>query len=426
MEYELKKPAQQVKKALDAINTKSVVYFSQTDPLAIKAREQLKRFTKLIYEKGSSDPLKPSAGLQRNLATLSENPIFLCGVHKSGTTLLRNLLDNHPDILVLPTDGRGYRWINTQRSNKKEECLEHIITWTLSSLISPIKGVAPMWILGHDIEPYLRFVRYYSFWQKSLPNTVKGTMLTIVSALYSVMCPTLLSSTKKYWAEKSTYNIEDAEILLELFPQARFIHIVRHPCAVIAAQKRKQPLKGRRFKILQELEILNNGMRLGKENLERYGKEIYKIIRYEDLVNNTQGTMRRIASFLDIPFHDIMTRPTVNALAAGSNTAHEEKTPDVGTVTNVVTDYWREYLTKMEIQLISSYLQSLLHYYKYDRENSSFFRYLLSLIILKGQYTNNPSLQDISIEQGIERWFKKEIGHAYQHILFWKRNSKNI
>jgi hypothetical protein len=36
---------------------------------------------------------------------LVQSPVFICGVHRSGTTLMRDLLDGHPVLSVLPSEG---------------------------------------------------------------------------------------------------------------------------------------------------------------------------------------------------------------------------------------------------------------------------------------------------------------------------------
>src|SRR5690348_154569 len=36
---------------------------------------------------------------------LIDNPVFICGVHRSGTTLMRDLLDDHLQLSVLPSEG---------------------------------------------------------------------------------------------------------------------------------------------------------------------------------------------------------------------------------------------------------------------------------------------------------------------------------
>src|ERR1700761_6046238 len=36
---------------------------------------------------------------------LARHPVYICGVHRSGTTLVQDLLDGHPDLVVLPSEG---------------------------------------------------------------------------------------------------------------------------------------------------------------------------------------------------------------------------------------------------------------------------------------------------------------------------------
>lgn len=40
---------------------------------------------------------------------LRDRPIFICGHPKSGTSLLRNLLDFHPQLVVYPEESRFFR-----------------------------------------------------------------------------------------------------------------------------------------------------------------------------------------------------------------------------------------------------------------------------------------------------------------------------
>lgn len=403
----LKETVHRIRTALDSIKSKPEIMLSPEHPLSKPILDEIAKLSQLLLEIGRSHPLEPTAELQRRVDAFTENPVFLGGVHKSGTTLLRNLLDGHPNLFVLPTDGQGYRRVKALLDKNKESYRERIIANMTRGLITPMLD-APHWILGDDVRPYLSFVQYYLYWQQASPDTVKGIILAIVRALYSAVTSVSPQvADKKFWLEKSTYNIEDTEVLLELFPHARFIHIVRHPAAVIAAQRRRQSLKGRSFKLFQELTMLQTGMEQGINNLHRLGDEVYHIIRYEDLVKNTSEVMKKVADFLGVAFDDILTVPTVRALPAGSNTAHREQAPETGTVTTAVTDYWRKYLTPPEIHLITSYLSPLLMWYNYDSGKPSFRRYVLSLFKIKKLYDKTPEFQDINIRQGIQKWFQR-------------------
>src|SRR5436190_19798716 len=91
---------------------------------------------------------------------LAQNPVFICGVHRSGTTLTRDLLDGHPHLVVLPSEGTYYtnlevkvhaRPVNEQASFLGKEWLRR--------LANPINQ-PPYWLLGRSAEtgsPYVNF-----------------------------------------------------------------------------------------------------------------------------------------------------------------------------------------------------------------------------------------------------------------------------
>jgi len=59
----------------------------------------------LVSEAGRApDPPIPREELNRTLGWLAR-PVFICGHHRTATTLMRQLLDGHPELLVLPSEG---------------------------------------------------------------------------------------------------------------------------------------------------------------------------------------------------------------------------------------------------------------------------------------------------------------------------------
>ena len=50
-------------------------------------------------------PLEPSAEERAGALAWLLRPVFICGHHRSGTTLLQSLLDGHPQLLTLPNEG---------------------------------------------------------------------------------------------------------------------------------------------------------------------------------------------------------------------------------------------------------------------------------------------------------------------------------
>ena len=68
-----------------------------------------------------------------------DKPIFILGCTKSGTTLMRNLFDGHPDLFVIPFEshffqntGRGieYSYRRTRPTSRTiEDKKEGLISW---------------------------------------------------------------------------------------------------------------------------------------------------------------------------------------------------------------------------------------------------------------------------------------------------------
>lgn len=116
----------------------------------------------------------------------SEPPIFLVGAYRSGTTLLRLLVDSHPRIACPP---------------------ETTMMNYLDPLASEPKSLERLDGLGFDRDHVLLATRrYVSYFYES----------------YAASCG------KPRWADKSPENVWHLEFLGDLYPDARFVLIVRH------------------------------------------------------------------------------------------------------------------------------------------------------------------------------------------------------
>jgi hypothetical protein len=98
---------------------------------------------------------------------LAQNPVFICGAHRSGTTLVRDILDGHPQLVVLPSEGTYLTNLEDKLlslpQNKQAAFLG--MEW-LRRLANPINQ-PPYWLLGRskgDSSPYVDFARYLMAW----------------------------------------------------------------------------------------------------------------------------------------------------------------------------------------------------------------------------------------------------------------------
>ena len=341
------------------------------EPSAKQYHEAMANLTHAIMDVA---PLRSAPRTNLSLEEASSDiayPIFIGGSHKSGTTLLRNLLDGHESLNVLPGDGHGIRYAERLYSIDAGHHEFAIVNTILHCTAMPIAGEQPRWVLGSDPIDYVRVGEVVRQNLGDGSANAKQILDILAYSFQKLSMPANLTQLPRKWVEKSTNNIEDAYRLALLYPRAKFLHIVRHPGAIIAAQKRKQSLKNREYSLKRELETIHQSMRYGLSNRRCIGNEKYYIFRFEDLVSDTENTMRGIAKFLDISYSEILIQPTVFGKYAGSNTSRFDQPVKSGRVDPITSARWKKELSIDEVNFIDVFFGSLLDFYGYVREASS-------------------------------------------------------
>src|SRR6266403_2007108 len=100
-------------------------------------------------------------------------PIFICGHHRSGTTLLQQLLDWHPQLVVLPSEGTYFSSFNyVARTHPAPRDIDRFIADWIARLIDP--NHPPHFKLGRSGQdgcPSVHFARRLLEWQAALLRT---------------------------------------------------------------------------------------------------------------------------------------------------------------------------------------------------------------------------------------------------------------
>jgi hypothetical protein len=249
-------------------------------------------------------PLRlPQDDLQLGLA-LAARPVFLCGAHRSGTTMLQNLLDGHPALVVLPSEGSfsqagvndvGREWIRR--------------------LANPANQ-PPFFLLGRSSvegSPYVHFARALAAWWPHAQSPLAAVALS-----YAVD-----RANAKRWVEKTPGNEQHLPRLWREFPAAKAIHIVRNPAAVYASRIRLDPAARsswrHRSQVLGDLNAtyrIASGLRDDRR---------YHLVKYEELIADTERVMAAVAKFLEIEWFEGLTRPTLAGLRALPNTSFMDR-----------------------------------------------------------------------------------------------------
>jgi len=182
-------------------------------------------------------------------------------------------------------------------------------------------------------------------------------------------------------SEKTPDNILVFNTLVELFPNAKFIFIVRDPRGIINSFKnlKKRDLKNKQKRRLgfgeyfyEDLNKIYQSIRLGDEFLRMYSSQC-QVVYYERLVSNPEHEIKKVCDFLDISYLPQMLntyKKNDSSILIEKN--GKEKNPFVTPlfdkrIQTSSLDIWKKELSKFEILIINYFfsknkIDSLSHY----------------------------------------------------------------
>jgi Sulfotransferase family len=258
---------------------------------------------------------------------VARRPVFICGAHRSGTTLVRDMLDSHPALAVLPAEGTFFTNLASRLQRRPQrQWLESLGCEWLRRLANPIHQ-EPYWLLGPSSEersPYVEFARALMAWwplaEQRMSHIASSWPLVAVALAYA-HCTNGFSHVQR-WVEKTPTNERFLERLRSEFPDAKLIHVVRHPFAVYASHKYEKQVVGGMFRNGRRvLRDIGQSYRIALEQTGSHASDHYLLIRYEDLLESADTTVDRLAAFLDIKPLPILMQPTAAGLPVPSNSS---------------------------------------------------------------------------------------------------------
>jgi hypothetical protein len=280
----------------------------------------------VVEEARRQEAAPPTADERKSASVWLERPVFVCGHHRTGTTLLQELLDGHPELLVLPSEGSyfsSFRYV--AQPNPSVSDIDRFAAEWVARFVDP--NFDPHFKLGRSQpfrSPSVHFVQRLLGWQAALldgerPAPAFSPMLALAAAFRDV---TAAHSAPQLWVEKTPLNEFHVD-RLATFPQARFIHLVREPSATLSSLLELYRTAGSaRFNRAEHTHIIAQSMRQARRNQRRY-PERYLIVRYEDLTAEPHQEMERVRTFLGISPHGSLTIPTVGGRPMRSNSSFE-------------------------------------------------------------------------------------------------------
>jgi Sulfotransferase family len=268
----------------------------------------------------------PTQELAARYASWLVRPVFICGHHRSGTTLMQELLDAHPELLVLPSEGTFFASFGyAARATPAARDVDRFITEWVCRLIDP--NQEPHFKLGrsNDVSnPYLGFASRLLAWhrslQRQLPELAPFALLLALVAAFKDSAAA--DSVPRMWVEKTPLN-ESHVARFAAFREALFIHVVRNPNDALASLLETYRTSGVAVPdgAAHACE-LGRSFRLATENARRLPRR-YLVVRYEDLADRPAEEMERVRAFLGISPSASLAVPTVVGRAVRPNSAFD-------------------------------------------------------------------------------------------------------
>lgn len=206
-----------------------------------------------------------------------ESPIFIVGMPRSGTTLMRASLASHPRIAISPETHFLSYWVPSHATAELQDTLDFERFWA-GFIGSPQFG-------NLELDADAVHDRLLA---SGVP-TFK-TLLSILLREHARRCG------KPRWGEKTPTHHEHIDQLLEWYPNARIIYMLRDPRAVVASLLDAS-------KTASCLEFHAARWRDSTRVLRRWENDArICAVHYEALVIDPEPALRKVCAFLDEPF----------------------------------------------------------------------------------------------------------------------------
>jgi Sulfotransferase family len=275
-------------------------------------------------------------------------PVFVGGCPRSGTTLLRTMLNSHPD-LAIPHETRiiidGYRSRAEWGDLGDPENRRRLARWVVERKVSRHRR------LTEDAD--------------ELVERMVAAAPTIGSVLGAGFRLYAERHGKPRWGEKRPSVVLNLDAVFAMFPDAQYVNIVRDPRAAVASIRRV----GRRHGwgahgIPGATDTWERSARAADRWRRRLGADRFLEVQYEHLVSDPAAVLGRIVGFLELDaagldamlhYHEAadLRDAKLHALAAKPVTSERLRA-------------WEEALRPREIALVESVLGGWMRRYGYE------------------------------------------------------------
>ena len=289
--------------------------------------------------------------------------LFLCGHRKGGTSMFLHLFDSHPDLLVYPTDINlfyAYYPIFIEGDYSRDERAARLDRIEFGDLIeqNSLGGAI-------DIEAFRKI--FFSRMEGKSLDDVRVVLPEFLDAFQEILGQA--GRKAAYSVVKETSLEVYATEFSTAFPGSRFIHLIRDPrdnyAALRAGVERYKTFGDDEKSLLYSMmhrALL--GMKLAISNRAALGADLYRAVRFEDVISDPEKTLRGITDWLGIDFAETLLTPSILGKPTSGNNYDNHKFFEIS-AQNV--GRWPERILAEEAKVLEFYFGDVMETFGYQR-----------------------------------------------------------
>lgn len=319
---------------------------------------------------------------------MTYGPIYLAGADRSGTTLMSALLASHPHIAIAALGSNMWTFFNGKYGDLRDDK-------NFERALAALFEYKNVLLLQPDAE---RIRREFFADERTYARLFRLLQDHFAERM-----------GKPRWGDKTSYVERYADTILNAYPDAQMIHMLRDPRDRYASAIKRWPngkgqVGGATARWLYSV-------RLAERNLAKYPTR-YLVVRYESLVSQPEETMQRVCAFLHEPYDPVMFTMSgaQNFWNRGGNSSFERLQP--GAISTAAVGRYRRALSPREIAFIQLFAGAVMRAYGYEVEQNGFSA--REKISFYGAYVPINSLRLVGwqVLEMLQQHFPEQVGRA--------------
>jgi hypothetical protein len=282
-----------------------------------------------------------------------KDPVFIVGASRSGTAMLQSILNRNHDVRL------------AGETHYFDDLRPRVMGKPLDSMDAAERNICANYFRSLTVRPYGKKGDPDQSWL-SREDLLDGAR--DADGVFDAYCKHLASrENATVWGEKTPRHVFRIAEILELYPDAKIVCMVRDPRAVVASYRDWKNQGGLRraegdpdylaairadeerarmsYHIVLASMMWRGAANAGFEAQMRFTPDRARLVRYEDVTDDPEATVRSVTDWLGVDFDPAMLDIPLH------NSSTIQFAEQAG-VSSAPRDRWREVLSDREIGVV--------------------------------------------------------------------------